>query len=119
MLAGNPLQNHVCCVWVPQDLDGLGQNFTRAYNKWKAADAERHRIEIFDQSNLVRTETRLVDVGISEDQLGWGGKALQFELDEGDLGAELEYLEMDREMLEGEKGKREVANILRELGVQS
>ncbi|KAH9223233.1 hypothetical protein DL95DRAFT_353302 [Leptodontidium sp. 2 PMI_412] len=109
MLAGNPLQNHVCCIWAPEDLNSLAQNFTRAYNNWKLADAERHRVTIFDQSNAARTKTRLVDIGLTKDQLGLGSI-------ENTFGRELEHLQMEFEMLDDGKGASLMERFLSDLG---
>ncbi|KAL2076020.1 hypothetical protein VTL71DRAFT_963 [Oculimacula yallundae] len=116
MLAGNPLKTHVCCLWDPKDLDGLPQNFTRAYTKSKVADAERHRLTIFDQSALVKTESRLVDFGLVDDSLSWGGKTLLRELDEGILGEDLGYLKMDTEMVDVGTGLQALGQMPGEFG---
>lgn len=102
LLAANPRNNHRCCVWDEADFDGIPQNFTRAYNRSKHAEAQRHRIAIFDQSKLVKTEIRLPDQGLMKDQLDLGGQTFHFELENGSLGSELGHLEMDQINLESE-----------------
>ncbi|KAH7342369.1 hypothetical protein BKA65DRAFT_290646 [Rhexocercosporidium sp. MPI-PUGE-AT-0058] len=108
MLAGIPPRNHVCCLWAPVDLDGLAQNFIRAYNKLKDANAQRHRVTIFDQSNLVRTETRIVDIGIADDQLGLGSI-------EDTFGKELNHLQMENRILDNSKDALSVERFLKDL----
>ncbi|KAK0121602.1 hypothetical protein ONS95_009891 [Cadophora gregata] len=111
LLAANPRKNHRCCDWNEKDFDGISQNYIREYNRSKHAEAERHRVAIFDQSTLVRTENRLPDHGITEDQLGLGGQMLQIELSHGDLGSELEHFEMDQlnmDILECDNGHQDI-----------
>jgi len=102
LLAANPRNNHRCCVWDETDFDGIPQNFIRAYNRSKNAEAQRHRIAIFDQSKLVKTEIRLPDHGLMKDQLDLGGRTFHFELENGSLDSELGHLEMDQIILESD-----------------
>ncbi|PVH86581.1 hypothetical protein DL98DRAFT_582534 [Cadophora sp. DSE1049] len=112
LLVANPWKNHRCCLWNEKDFHEVRQNSSRAYNRSKHAEVERHRVEIFDQSTLVRTEIRLPDHGITEDQLDLGGQMLQIELSKGALWSELERLEMDKDIFDSDDGHQEVDQLL-------